>query len=150
MTAGQELTYYLGELRNSNLLSSGRAVSDVLRASADNAELIDFISAHAHDVSLETELRAFASTRSMPEDPRVCLPFAYALLYLLDSDKLSAEDLTSTLYPGTDAFDSYPVFFTVLTDAIESSIAKADSVQSVTDTETPENETDTTEEETEE
>ena len=150
MTAGQELTYYLKELRNSNLLSSGRAVSDVLRASAENAELIDFISDHAAEVSLKAELRAFASSRSMPDDPCVCLPFAYALLYLLDSGKISAEDLTSSLYPGADAFDSYPLFFTALSDAIEASIVKADSVQSVTDTETIGIETDYTQEQIEE
>ncbi len=127
MTVGQELTYYLNELRNSNLLSSGRAVSDFLRESAENAELLEFIATNAEEVSLKEQLQYFAATRSMPEDPRVCLPFAYALLYLLDSGKISAEDLTSGFYPGADAFDAYPLFFKVLADAIEVSLMKADS-----------------------
>lgn len=131
MNAGNELNYYLNELRNSNLLNSNRAISDVLRCSADIPELIAYIAFHAKSVSLKDQLCSFSSRHSLPSDPRISLPFAYTLLHLMDTGKFSAEDLVCSVFPHMDAFDAYPLFVTAIANAIESSVPLADSQQPV-------------------
>ncbi len=136
MNVGNNLEYYLLQLNSSNLISCSRAVADVLRESALDADLLCFINLHAKNVSLKEQLTQYAKTKKFSPDPRVSLPFIYSLLYLVDSGKLSAEDLISSLFPGLDAFDSYPRFFGTLGSDIKSAIEIADLKQPALDTQT--------------
>ncbi len=133
MIVGNNLEYYLQKLNSSNLINCTRAVSDVLRESALDADLLCFINLHAKNVSLKEQLTLYAKTKKFSPDPRVSLPFIYSVLYLVDSGKLSAEDLISSVYPGFDAFDSYPLFFGTLGTEIKSAIELADLKQPVLD-----------------
>lgn len=122
MNISPEMNDALQSLQSANILNTGRVISDFLRTSATETDICAYIEKNAEKVVLEAELRAFSATKNFPEDPHVCIPFIYTLLYIFDTEKITAEDFVSSVYRKSDLDDAIEVFFTDMARSLAASL----------------------------
>ena len=95
-------------------------------------------------MSLDAELRAFTSQKKFPEDPRICVPFIYTLLYIFDAGKISAEDFVASVYRKIDLDEAIESFFSLTARSLAVAFMKIKPEDLLSDPETGEKASDTT------